>query len=64
MVKNKCSICGSTKSIEWHKCVVCGNLICDDCGIECDKCKGRYCIGKCGDDYIDEYTYRFCYKCK
>lgn len=64
MPKNICSICKATKSLEWHKCTVCGEILCEDCGILCDKCKKYYCIDKCGDDYIDEYRFRFCHKCK
>lgn len=64
MAKNKCTICGATSSTDWEECCVCGDLLCDDCGIECEKCGKFYCIGKCGDDYVDEYEYNFCFNCK
>ena len=66
MSKLRCSQCGSTISREWHVCVVCGSDLCEECAVQCDKCKKFYCLGvECGDDYLDEVTdYNFCYKCK
>lgn len=60
----KCSICGSTFSRKWDTCIVCWEILCEECGIECDNCKRTYCIGKCGDDFIDEESYNDCFKCK
>ena len=62
----KCSICKSTSSREWYKCVVCGSDLCEECAVKCDKCGKYYCIiGECGDEYIDEVTdYHFCFRCK
>jgi len=60
----KCEICEATSSSEWENCVVCGALLCDECGIECDGCNNIYCIGKCGEDYKDEEHFHFCFKCK
>ena len=62
----KCDICKATSSREWHTCVVCGSDLCEECAVQCDKCRKFYCIGgECGDDYQDEaIDYNFCYKCK
>ncbi|MHA1819483.1 MAG: hypothetical protein ACTSU2_16615 [Promethearchaeota archaeon] len=64
MSKHKCNICGATSSSEWYTCVVCGEELCDECAIECDKCGGMYCINKCGDDFYGPEKYHFCNNCK
>ncbi|MHA1679461.1 MAG: hypothetical protein ACTSUE_00480 [Promethearchaeota archaeon] len=59
-----CNACGATVSSGWEICSVCGNDVCDQCAVECDGCKGIYCVGKCGTDYIDEESHAHCYNCK
>lgn len=66
MAKKTCSICETEKSEKWHKCGICGAVLCDDCINECDKCKRIYCISKkeCGDDFVNDDTPQLCAKCR
>ena len=62
--EKKCHLCGATSSTQWDKCVVCGEVLCDECAIECDTCHNFYCMAKCGTDFIDEEEYKYCFNCK